>query len=241
MRGLPPRPDLPQATRERLAKETDAITQAADPKAEAKRRYEKARKAIWFKPIVEKLGEMSGTGERCMFCSGSESSQVEHFRPKAVFPLDAMKWENYLWACGICNQSKSDRFPPETEPGGDIINPVNEDVWLFFFVDEYGNLSAIWRPELDDIDPRAAKTIEVLALDRDALQESRQLRLRDLKKRVKDSLDLFRHGNLAQEDLRSRCEEWRMQPFQPDVASYFLDGPGREDAPFAEFCATAQC
>lgn len=241
MRRFPPRSGLPAATIKRLEQESKAIAAAANPKIEAERVYGIARKTKWFKPVVEKLGAISGVGQRCMFCSGSEASQVEHFRPKAVFPLDAMKWENFLWACGICNQSKSDRFPPETEPGEPIINPLEEDVWSFFFIDEFGNLTARWRPDLDDVDPRASKTIEILALDRDALQESRQLRLDDLKKRVRDSLDLFRHGHVGQKELRTRCEEWRRQPFQPDVASYFLDGPGRSDEPFVDFCELAQC
>lgn len=241
MRKLPLRPDLPQATLKQLAQETKAIAQATDPKADAKRRYENARKAKWFKPVVEALGEMSGLGGRCMFCSGSESSQVEHFRPKAVFPLEAVKWENFLWSCSICNQSKSDRFPPDTEPGEPIINPVDEDVWSFFFIDEFGNLAARWCSDTNGIDARAAKTIEILALDRDALQDTRQQRLDDLRKRVRDSLELFRQKHLGQDELRARCEEWRRQPFQPDVASYFLDGPGRQEEPFAEFCAYAEC
>ena len=241
MRMLPPRPDLPQATLKHLALETKAIAQAVDSKAEAKRRYENARKAKWFKPVVEALGKMSGPGGRCMFCSGSESSHVEHFRPKAAFPLEAMKWKNFLWACSICNQSKSDRFPPDTEPGEPIINPVDEDAWSFFFIDEFGNLAARWHPDLNDIDARAANTIEILALDRDALQETRQQRLYDLRERVRDSLELFRQRRLGRDDLRARCEEWRRQAFQPDVASYFLDGPGRQEEPFAEFCARAEC
>lgn len=176
-----------------------------------------------------------------MFCSGSEASQVEHFRPKAVFPMEAMKWENFLWACGICNLNKSDRFPPETEPGEPIINPLDEDVWSFFFIDEFGNLTARWRPELGNVDPRAIKTIDILTLDRDALQETRQHRLDDLKARVLDSLELSRQGNLKQKDLQDRYSEWCKQSFQPDVASYFLEGPGRAESPFAEFCKRAKC
>lgn len=241
MRRLPPRAVLPQTTRKKLEKESRAIADAEDPKDEAERRYGNARKAKWFRPVVENLGAMSGSGQRCMFCSGSEASQVEHFRPKAVFPLDAMRWENFLWACGICNLSKSDRFPPDTEPGDPIINPLEEDVWSLFFIDEFGNLTARWRPDLDNVDPRAAKTIEILTLDRDALQETRQHRLDDLKARVRDSLELSRQGNLKQKDLQDRYTEWCKQPFQPDVASYFLEGPGRAESPFAEFCKRAKC
>ena len=101
MRRLPPRPELPPATRKRLEQESKAIVEAANPKDEAERRYCNARKAKWFKPVVGSLGVMSGIGQRCMFCSGSEAAQIEHFRPKALFPLEAMKWENFLWACGI--------------------------------------------------------------------------------------------------------------------------------------------
>ena len=241
MRRLPPRAALPPACRKKLEKESKAIADAEHPKDEAERRYGNARKAKWFKPVVENLGAMSGVGQRCMFCSGSEASQVEHFRPKAVFPLEAMKWENFLWACGICNLNKSDRFPPDTEPGDPIINPMEEDVWSFFFIDEFGNLTARWRPDLGNVDPRAAKTIEILTLDRDALQETRQHRLDDLKARVRDSLELSRQGNLKQKDLQDRYNEWCTQPFQPDVASYFLEGPGRAESPFAEFCKRAKC
>lgn len=241
MRRLPPRAELPPATRKKLEAESKVIADAENPKAEAERRCGNARKAKWFKPIVESLGAMSGAGQRCMFCGGSEASQVEHFRPKAVFPQESMKWENFLWVCSICNQSKSNRFPPETEVGAQIINPVDEDVWTFCFIDEFGNLSARWRADLDDLDPRAAKTIEILALDRDALQEPRQHRLDDLKKRVSDSLELFRQGHLDQAGLHARYEEWCKQPFQPDVADYFFGGPGRAELPFAKFCARAQC
>lgn len=155
---------LTAATKKKLTSKTTAITTAEDPKAEAKKSYESARTAKWFKPVVDGLKRMAGSGERCMFCTGSESSQVEHYRPKAVFPELAFDWSNYLWVCGRCNHLKSDRFPPVTEEGGRLINPINDDVWNYFYIDQFGNLSAKWNVEVGDIDPRAAKTAEILKI-----------------------------------------------------------------------------
>ncbi len=173
MRRLGPRPRLPRATARRLRQEAARVAASQDQVAEADRRYENARRAAWFRPVIRLLDEMSGPGSRCMFCSGSESSQIEHFKPKAHYPLDAMEWENFLWVCAICNSIKLARFPIE-DP---LINPVAENVWDFCFLDEYGNFSALWRAEIDNVDPRGETTIEILGLDRDALQESRQIRL----------------------------------------------------------------
>jgi len=238
MRTLPQRPTLPETTTKRMQKEADAILASSDQKQEAERRHNNARKTIWYASVVKALKDMSGVGERCMFCSGSESSQVEHFKPKAVFPEEAMMWDNLLWVCGICNQSKGDRFPPYTGPGGQIIDPTIENVWDFFFIDEYGNLTPKWRTDLNSLDPRAKSTVENLALDRDALQQTRQQRIEDLKVRIEDSLSRYRAGELSRAQLEGRCREWRKQPFQPDVADYFLAGPGKEESPFREFLVT---
>lgn len=237
MRRLPPRPDLPVATLKRLKAETEAISAAADPKKEAERRYKNARETKWFSPVVNALKTVSGVGERCMFCSGSESSQVEHFKPKAVFTAEAMKWENFLWVCGICNQAKGDSFPQEAD--AQIIDPFKENVWDFFFLDEFGNLTPKWRTDLNSLDPRAQSTLEILALARDVLQQTRQQRINDLKGRIEDSLCLYRSGELTQEQLAERCRTWCAQAFQPDVADYFLTGPGMLDNPFNEFLIAA--
>jgi uncharacterized protein (TIGR02646 family) len=239
MRRLPRRPALPEQTATRLKAETDAILASPDRKKEAESRYKAARKAIWFKPVVEVLRKISGPGERCMFCSGSESSQVEHYRPQAVFPELAMTWKNYLWACGICNQSKSKRFPPKTGTGSRIIDPSSESAWKYFFIDEFGNLTPVWRKDLNAPDPRAITTIDVLSLDRDALQQTRQQRLVDMKARIEDCLTLFKTGNITKIELAARREQWLEQPFQPDVADYFLRGPGSAEQPFKDFLKAA--
>jgi uncharacterized protein (TIGR02646 family) len=234
MRRLVARPALNQGMIDLLADRTALIEAEADPVGAANRLYTNARQSRWFGPVIDALRGMAGPGERCMFCSGSECSQVEHFQPKAIFPTLALVWENLLWVCGICNQFKGDRFPPDTEQGERIIDPVTENVWDFFFVDEFGNLTERWRPELDSPDPRARITVEVLGLDRDALQRTRQSRLEDLKEKVTDALTLLGRGDLTVEELRARVRTWATQPFQPDVADYFLHGPGSAEEPFSE-------
>jgi 5-methylcytosine-specific restriction endonuclease McrA len=239
MRRLPARPNLSPKTVRRLAEKTKLIVDDAIPKDAAARVYTSSRQAQWFQPVIQALKQMTGAGERCMFCSGSESSQVEHFRPKAVFPVEAMIWENFFWICGICNNSKGDRFPPDTEPGERLINPVTENVWEFFFVDEFGNLTERWRPDINNIDQHAWITRQIFDLDRDALQQTRQARLRELKEKAQDALTLFADGRIDAPDLRQRIDSWVVQPFQPDVADYFLRGPGSTEEPFSQLLARA--
>ena len=237
MRNLPARPPLSPVLASRLTRETKAISEAGDPKVEAEKRYRNARKATWFAPVVRTLGKLAGPGERCMFCSGSESSDVEHYRPKAVFPELAMTWENYLWSCTPCNRGKSNRFPPDTEPGERLINPMEEDVWTFFFIDEFGMLTPRFDPAVDALNRRGVTTRDLLSLNREAVRESRQMRLNDLRQKVQDALKLMRRNELTKAAARQRLETWKQQPWQPDVADFFLQGPGGDKPPFSTFLA----
>lgn len=52
--------------------------------------------------------------QHCSFCDAFPVSPpsvdtIEHFKPKAKFPLEAYKWENLYYCCCFC-QSKSDHF-----------------------------------------------------------------------------------------------------------------------------------
>lgn len=237
MRKLPSRQPLGEALTKRLGRETEAIVNAANPKREAERRYKNARNTKWFAPVLASLGQLAGPGQRCMFCSGSEASDVEHYRPKAVFPELAMSWENYLWSCTPCNRGKSSRFPPDTEPGGQLINPMEEDVWEFFFIDQYGMLTPRFDPAADALNDRGVTTRDLLSLNRDAVRESRQMRLNDLRQRVEETLELVRRNRLTKAKARERLDQWKKQPWQPDVADYFLNGPGSKEPPFGDLLA----
>ncbi len=238
MRKLSPRPTLIPATTRKLAEQTSQIVAASSPKNTAKKLYGNARATKWFKRVVESLKLWSGSGERCMYCSGSESSDVEHFRPKADFPQLAMTWENYLWSCGVCNSYKDNQFP---EGGDDLfINPAEEDPWDYFYIDEYGNLAALWSTLHDSQHPRAKSTFKIAHIDRQVVQDCRRARLRLLKQGIDDSLNQFDAGVLTNVDLALRLDDYLALPFQPDVADYFLNGPGSSEVPFRRFIEIAR-
>jgi hypothetical protein len=103
------------------------------------------------------LAGMYPGGKRCMFCEDSRPSDVEHFRPKALYPEWVFAWTNFLFACGICNgagwkgakfsvyladgttidvtRGKKDSVcpPPQGEPL--LINPRDEDPLDFIGLD----------------------------------------------------------------------------------------------------------
>ena len=181
------------------------------------------------------LRRLAGKGERCMFCSGSESSDVEHYRPKAVFPSLAMTWENYLWSCTPCNRHKLNQFPLSGAGDPILVNPLDENVWNYFYIDSFGNLTPVWDLQLDDFNYRGKRTASTIGLDRQALQESRRSRMKDLKEKVQDTLALIKAQKLTIDGAKKRVARWLKQPFQPDVADFFLNGPGKNERPFKAF------
>jgi hypothetical protein len=115
-----------------------------------------------------------------------------------------------------------------------LINPLDDHAWSFFFVDEFGNLTPLWREAEQQLDRRAVSTRDLLKLNRQTLQQRRQRRLKQLQQNASDALELHRTGKLKPAELRRRVEGWRSEPFQPDVADYFLRGLGCQQPPFAE-------
>ena len=225
MRNIESRLLLPSETVKRLSEEAAIVVASSEKKSMAAKRYKVVRQLVWFRKVTETLGLMAGVGMRCMYCSGSESAQVEHYRPKATYPELTFIWENLVWSCGICNQVKLNRFNEDKQP----INPIDDNVWNYFFIDQFGNLSPRWNPDENALDSRAVESIKLHALDRQALQESRQERLVDLRTQVRQTLNMLESGVIVPDELQEIVLTWIKQPFQSDVADYFLSGPGRVD------------
>jgi hypothetical protein len=86
------------------------------------------RQTVWKAAKDQLRRESSG---KCAYCEGKAShvahGDVEHFRPKATYWWLAYCWDNYVYACQICNQSyKGENFPiagtrwPEPQPPADL-------------------------------------------------------------------------------------------------------------------------
>ena len=70
----------------------------------------KAPKAV-FDEIKNELKKHSPAGEACYYCEQDRHRDIDHFYPKRHYPEKAFDWENYVYACTICNQDKkNDRF-----------------------------------------------------------------------------------------------------------------------------------
>lgn len=149
-----------------------------------------------FDAVKRSLDQMCSGVRRCAFCEDSVADEVEHFRPKDLYPQHVFRWPNYLYACGPCNGHKSNRFAvfpsvtgeilevsrkrndPVVEPfAGDpvLIDPRIEDATGWMTLDLLGTFLFVplaakgTRPYA-----RAEYTIKALGLNRDVLLKARK-------------------------------------------------------------------
>ena len=47
----------------------------------------------------------------CGYCEETTEGEVDHFRPKKVFPESVYEWWNWVFACHTCNHSKGEKWP----------------------------------------------------------------------------------------------------------------------------------
>lgn len=151
-----------------------------------------------FGRLREVLTAMCYGPRRCAYCEDSVPDEVEHIKPKDLYPDEVFAWANYLYSCGRCNGPKNNRFAvipagqvdyvevtrPRNAPvvmpqAGDpaLINPRAEDPLQYMALDIIDTFEFV--PLGDDTQigyRRAEFTIDVLHLnDRDELVAARRL------------------------------------------------------------------
>ena len=193
---------LPQPHREKLAEyqaEVDAEPTYQERVMAAKRlfRSRNRRRNTTFATVRASLSAMCHGPRRCMYCEDSAADEVEHFRPKDLYPEFVFAWMNYLYACGPCNRRKKNHFvlidsatgairdvtrplrgvvaPP---PAGDavLIDPRREDPLDFLILDLRDTFEFTPKSDAGALDQeRADRTIDLLGLnDRDYLVAARK-------------------------------------------------------------------
>lgn len=168
------------------------------------RRYNQ-RSNDTFRVIRATLEKMCYGVQRCTYCEDSVGDEIEHIKPKDLFPEDSFVWENYLLSCGICNRSKSNCFsivddegslldvtrrhgdaickPPLGRPA--LVDPRLEDPLDFFHLDIMDTFFFLPGDDLTAIDlARSEYTINLLKLNRDALLRARRQACGDYRARL---------------------------------------------------------
>lgn len=61
-----------------------------------------------------------------------------------------------------------------------------------------------------------------------------------MREHFKRLLEDYSGGKLSKEKLKEELFEWLTEPFQPDIADYFMNGPGRKYEPFLSILRIAE-
>jgi len=149
-----------------------------------------------FAEVRKSLTRMCAGARRCVYCEDSCADEVEHIKPKDLYPESVFHWNNYVYACGPCNGPKNNQFAVfsagtglvtditrprlgpvlEPEPGSPVlIDPRWEDPLQFMaldLIDTHLLLPTKAKGSKDRV--RAEYTIEVLKLNRDVLLKARR-------------------------------------------------------------------
>lgn len=117
---------------------------------------------------------------KCMYCetkiTASEPGDVEHIKPKKLFPGLIYDWDNLGFACEICNRTyKNDNYDDK------FINPYSENPEEFldtigaFIVPKNGN-------------ERGLYSCDILGLNRIDLEQKRNYEIISIKKIIDELL-----------------------------------------------------
>lgn len=166
-----------------------------------------------FDTVKKVLTAMCSGSRRCMYCEDSVADEVEHFKPKDLYPEVVFAWKNYLYACGPCNGPKNNKFAvidaatgkaidvtrqrnakvvPPLDGKSALIDPRVEDPLKFLSLDivDTFEFSELAKPGTVDFE-RARYTIEILRLlSRDNLRVARETQYTNYESNLRSYISL---------------------------------------------------
>jgi uncharacterized protein (TIGR02646 family) len=190
-----PLPARPSSSLRRFQAEIDALStyQERVDAAKADWKRKNVGSSATFRSVRGALTAMCSGNQRCCYCEDSCADEIEHIRPKGLYPETAFVWENYLYACGPCNVEKRNNYavfagtvgaawidvkrqpdaPVAPPPPGSpvLIDPRTENPLSYLILDLVGTFEIRPLPGISQRQRvRAEYTIKVLGLnDRDYL------------------------------------------------------------------------
>jgi len=105
-------PQHAQKTLDQYQISVDAMADYEQRVARAKTDFERynCKGNKTFDAIKDALTKMCSGAQRCAYCEDSAADEVEHVKPKNLYPEAAFVWLNYVYACGPCNGPKSNHY-----------------------------------------------------------------------------------------------------------------------------------
>lgn len=153
--ALPPNT---QAGLDTLQKEIDNLKKYEQQVQKAKDLFSRRNKKDdpIFKVVRRVLGKMCSGIRCCAYCEASIADEIEHFKPKDLYPELVFVWLNYFYACGPCNGPKNNQFAVFSAATGQLIKVTrkrNDPI----VPPQPGNVVLI--------DPRTENPLEFIQLD----------------------------------------------------------------------------
>lgn len=110
--------------------EVDRAGDYAKQVATAKQKFARRTKSVTFADVRQTLERMCRGPRRCGYCEDSVADEIEHIKPKDLYPELVFAWSNYLYACGQCNGGKSNQFAVFTRAGTfkDVLRRRNDPI-----------------------------------------------------------------------------------------------------------------
>ncbi len=173
--------------------------------------------------IKEKL--FASSHQKCAFCEAkpaeSGNIEVEHFKPKSLYPELAFEWDNFLPVCRKCNDSKSNH-DTGIEP---IVDPSCDDPETIF---TYSFINIIPKDDKNEI---ADRTIEICDLNSERLYEARAKLLKALCSHEKQVKAWIQEILLADTQRKRITRINRLRD-----SMEILESLTNSDQPYAGFC-----
>ena len=160
---------------------------------------EKAKLISHYRHADIKTILFESSSQKCAFCESKPSEsghiEVEHFKPKSLYPDFTFDWLNFLPCCRKCNGNKLDH-DTVADP---ILNPYDRDPKDVF---SYSDIRIVAKSgEVEDI---AKKTIEICGLNGARLMRPRAdvlINLHGFSDSISEAINDY---NLADTDIKKR-------------------------------------
>lgn len=166
-----------------------------------------------YKDPINKEALRSASFGKCMYCESevevTNYSDIEHFKPKHLYPDLEFEWTNLGYACGICNRKcKGTKFDDN------LINPYEENPQEHLIA-----LGSIIYPKSTSL--KGEITSDIVQLNRKELVAKRAERLQDLLLLTNryQKMPNGAHKEAVMEQINEECSDAREYSF---VKKYVL-------------------